>query len=361
MEGVSFRSEPVEPEPEPGVGGNNVCIVIGAPTAQTVLDLKAAFDRHGKALTLFFEADLKTYMAQAAKDSPNVYSIDEGLDRGGAGGNAIMDTRSLLARHAKAVFRFPSLPPMASKNSSEPMPQHADGALEPRRLTHLHVETLAGKTITLPVEPSDTIDAVKNKIQDREGIPPDAQRLICGGKELWPGHTLSDCGVRNEAKLHLALRLRGGVGECVACAGVGGSTFTSMATVTLSSLWTSMATLPLPSVTSMATLPLSSPWTCTATLAVGAVTVGVLNHTNKLRAAFRPYFKRLKPGFDRLGVSELDDIKLLTDAEVDELVGMLKPVEGRKFRSLIAAMRARDVDHATAPPAVVVAEAVQQA
>ena len=124
-----------------------------------------------------------------------------------------------------------------------------------------------------------------------------------------------------------------------------------------------MATLPLPSVTSMATctLPLSSPWTCTATLAVGAVTVGVLNHTNKLRAAVRPYFGRLQPGFDRLGVSELDDIKLLTDAEVDELVGMLKPVEGRKFRSLIAAMRARDVDHATAPPAVVVAEAVQQA
>jgi hypothetical protein len=72
------RPEP-EPEPEPGVGGNNVFIVIGAPTAQTVLDLKAAFDRHGKALTLFFEADLKTYMAQAAKDSPNVYSIPTNL------------------------------------------------------------------------------------------------------------------------------------------------------------------------------------------------------------------------------------------------------------------------------------------
>jgi large subunit ribosomal protein L40e len=331
MEGVSFRSEPVEPEPEPGVGGNNVCtcIVIGAPTAQTVLDLKAAFDRHGKALTLFFEADLKTYMAQAAKEMERIHP-------------------------SLSVFPTPS---RAKRRGSK---YHRRGD---RRLTHLHVETLAGKTITLLVEPSDTIDAVKNKIQDREGIPPGAQRLICGGKELWPGRTLSDCGVRNEAKLYLALRLRGGVGECVACAGVGGSALTSMATVTLSSLWTSMATLPLPSVTSMATctLPLSSPWTCTATLAVGAVTVGVLNHTNKLRAAVRPYFGRLQPGFDRLGVSELDDIKLLTDAEVDELVGMLKPVEGRKFRSLIAAMRARDVDHATAPPAVVVAEAVQQA
>ena len=57
----------------------NAFFVIGAPTAQTFLDIKTAFDRHGKTLTIFFEADLKTYMKQAAKDSPNVYSIPTNL------------------------------------------------------------------------------------------------------------------------------------------------------------------------------------------------------------------------------------------------------------------------------------------
>lgn len=76
----------------------------------------------------------------------------------------------------------------------------------------IFVKTLTGKTITLEMRPSDTVNLLKIKVEEKESIPTDQQRLIWAGRQLEDGRLLQDSNLVHQVTLHLALRLSGGTG-----------------------------------------------------------------------------------------------------------------------------------------------------
>ena len=75
----------------------------------------------------------------------------------------------------------------------------------------LRVKTLSGKTMTVEVEPDESIEMLKERIRAQEGTPPEQQRIIFGGKQLDNTKSISDYNIDKDSTLHLVLRLKGGL------------------------------------------------------------------------------------------------------------------------------------------------------
>lgn len=75
------------------------------------------------------------------------------------------------------------------------------------------VKTLTGKTISVDVEPDESVESLKAKIQEKEGVPIDQQRIIFDGKQLDSLKSLADYDIDDDSTLHLVLRLRGGLND----------------------------------------------------------------------------------------------------------------------------------------------------